>query len=776
MWSSEDNGECSKLMKKVGEAELQNRVKSLEQQLREAKKALQQMGVEEQVDSNGNITIVPPSKRGYLFKWQDRSIGWGGTKWALRFVTLEAGKISYYRGHTEVSPRYVLTLRGCAVRDEGYKRNRRYSLKKYSNGTEPPIDETNAYFHVFSIYQRHDSYDDRFDDSSDRTPPEVVPLLRFSTPSLAEKTQWIKLISEACEYCETDEFLAEETRARVEAEKRRLQEQEMSKAMPEATRGTLPPLYFAPVAPQPMKRVPSGHVHRRLFRTTSGNLDAEKVESRSIKGYPPSKPMHREAAPSPLSSEGPVQSYRGFFNLAMILLVVSNVRVVYETIRLEGFFLARLPLMPRLARNPWDDSPFFAAFLLFQVFIIITYLIERLLSKRRLPETFGMLLHYANAHFCIVVSIAIVWYFIESPAIGSIVLMHGTITWMKLISYIHANQDYRLTKDVDTYMATLALVEDLDPADVKTHYPRYVIVGPSIVATSINLSNSYLSISFVAPVRNITLKNMYYFWFAPTLTYQIAFPRSPRVRPWKVVGIVLRLFFAATLLVFDVAQVISPNLANLVRDLEETGGVYTPTMLAHYGMKLSVANTYSWLLIFYMYFHLYLNLMAELLRFGDRVFYKDWWNSSEVSAYWRLWNMPVHYWLVRHVYFPCVRLGFPKGAATFVVFFLSAIMHEVLISVPFHMVRPWSFIGMIMQIPLVAITRFLWKRFRGSSVGNVIFWLSFCVVGQPMAILLYTIDYQYRKLNVETTGETAAVQLSRLPFKFWDQIFESGEF
>ena len=27
------------------------------------------------------IAMAPPEKSGYLFKWQDRSIGWGGTKW-----------------------------------------------------------------------------------------------------------------------------------------------------------------------------------------------------------------------------------------------------------------------------------------------------------------------------------------------------------------------------------------------------------------------------------------------------------------------------------------------------------------------------------------------------------------------------------------------------------------------------------------------------------------------------------------------------------------------
>jgi diacylglycerol O-acyltransferase 1 len=106
---------------------------------------------------------------------------------------------------------------------------------------------------------------------------------------------------------------------------------------------------------------------------------------------------------------------------------------------------------------------------------------------------------------------------------------------------------------------------------------------------------------------------MYYFWFAPTLTYQMAFPRSPRVRIWKVIGILMRLFFAMTLFIFLVAQVISPNLTNLVKELKETSGIYTAGMLAHYGLKLSIANTYAWLLIFFMYFHLYLNLSAELL-------------------------------------------------------------------------------------------------------------------------------------------------------------------
>jgi diacylglycerol O-acyltransferase 1 len=86
-----------------------------------------------------------------------------------------------------------------------------------------------------------------------------------------------------------------------------------------------------------------------------------------------------------------------------------------------------------------------------------------------------------------------------------------------------------------------------------------------------------------------------------------------------------------------------------------------------------------------------------------------------------------------------------KSAAMFIVFFVSAVLHEVLVSVPFHIIRPWSFLGMMMQMPLVVLTKYLVRKNPGSSIGNVIFWLTFCVIGQPMAVLMYTADYQFAK-------------------------------
>eukprot|EP00980_Cylindrotheca_fusiformis_P028101 scaffold22580_cov210-Cylindrotheca_fusiformis.AAC.8 len=625
---------------------LRARAGELEKELESVRQLLSKLGDDDDDRNHGtNRPKPPPAKSGYLFKWQDRTIGFSGSKWSLRFVKADRGRVSYFYSHLENQPRLEMSLRGCAIRDEGWKINRRHPSSN-KKGVDPPLDEPGAYFFVFSVYIRPDSAG-----SEDESNEFFVPLLRFSTPSFAEKTQWIQILSETCAYCETEAFLMEESQRNQQDELRKQQQLKMIQDMPQVERGTLAPLYFAPdkrAADQRTKlsRRPS---HAKLpkstlFRTLSKSRDADKVD----RSYPPSKPMHRTSAPSFFSPEAPAKNYRGFFNLAMIILIVSNFHL---------------------------------------------------------------------------------------PALGAYLMGMTAITWMKLLSYAHANQDYRYLsrKDKDAFQTNLAIIDDLDTSDFNIEYPR-----------------------------NISLRNIYYFWLAPTLTYQIAFPKAPRVRPLRVLGLLLRMAIAISLFTFLAAQLVAPNLRNLLRDLEATNGRYTYHILAEYWLKLAVSNTYMWLLMFYTYFHLYLNLFAELLRFGDRVFYKDWWNSAEVSAYWRLWNLPVHYWLVRHFYFPCVRMNLSRNTSTFLVFLFSAVMHEVLISVPFHSLRPWSFLGMMSQIPLVVLTKKLYRKFPGSSIGNILFWVSFCVVGQPMAILLYTIDFTYGKMQHDDVEHFDSKQICKV--------------
>jgi diacylglycerol O-acyltransferase 1 len=150
---------------------------------------------------------------------------------------------------------------------------------------------------------------------------------------------------------------------------------------------------------------------------------------------------------------------------------------------------------------------------------------------------------------------------------------------------------------------------------------------------------------------------------------------------------------------------------------------------------------------FYLFFHVWLNLLAEVLRFGDRCFYKAWWNANNfgtcgqrlsvsrissdrmlplertttltcvrqhaarphpplpshprVEQYWRLWNIPVHNWIVRHCYFPCLRhITSNKTATGFICFTLSAVLHEVVVAVPLSSYKmPLAFLAMMAQVP-----------------------------------------------------------------------------
>jgi hypothetical protein len=84
-----------------------------------------------------------------------------------------------------------------------------------------------------------------------------------------------------------------------------------------------------------------------------------------------------------------------------------------------------------------------------------------------------MALHQINAHSSFALSIFIVWNFIGIPAMGGCLLLNAAITWLKLISYALTNEDYRLNKDRDAHLATLANIDHLDQNDLNIEYPRY---------------------------------------------------------------------------------------------------------------------------------------------------------------------------------------------------------------------------------------------------------------------------------------------------------------
>jgi len=53
----------------------------------------------------------------------------------------------------------------------------------------------------------------------------------------------------------------------------------------------------------------------------------------------------------------------------------------------------------------------------------------------------------------------------------------------------------------------------------------------------------------------------------------------------------------------------------------------------------------------------------------------------------------------------------------------------------------------MMQVPMLPISKWLKNRTRGTTfeqAGNYLFWITFCVLGQPLCVMLYYIWYVTR--------------------------------
>ena len=337
---------------------------------------------------------------------------------------------------------------------------------------------------------------------------------------------------------------------------------------------------------------------------------------------------------------------------------------------------------------------------------------------RSIRSTWGniALAHGVNATLSLLVTTMTVYWKIHHPLIGTISEVHAIIVWLKICSYAFTNRDL-----------------------------RHALLKPG--ATD-SLPELYRDAPYP---RNITISNLSYFWWAPTLVYQPVYPRAENIRWFFVLkrvseAIILSIFiwlasaqYAAPLLHNSLSKISSLDLASILERL----------------MKLSTISLIIWLAGFFAVFQSALNALAEVMRFGDREFYTEWWNSPSVGTYWRTWNKPVYHFMCRHIYSPLVARGWSSNAASMWVFVFSGVLHELLVGVPTHNILGVAFVGMVVQTPLIVATLPLEKMqgINGKILGNCIFWVSFCLVGQPLAALLYFFAWQAKYGSVSKRRE-----------------------
>ncbi|XP_025156963.1 sterol O-acyltransferase 1 [Harpegnathos saltator] len=226
-----------------------------------------------------------------------------------------------------------------------------------------------------------------------------------------------------------------------------------------------------------------------------------------------------------------------------------------------------------------------------------------------------------------------------------------------------------------------------------------------------------------------------YFLFAPTLIYRDSYPRTKEIR-WKVV---IRSFIELGLVIFYQAFIMERFVAPTFRIFG------TQSLDWRWYMKSILSAMMPGILIsvssFYGLLHAWMNAWAEMLRFADRLFYKDWWNCTSYRAYYRTWNVTVHDWLYTYVYKDMYEILSPRNKvlATYAVFFISSIFHEYILAFTFRFFYP---------VLLIMFGGFGFVlMFNRYFTGNVFMWTSLCI-GKGIAVSMYAMEY-YARINCQ---------------------------
>lgn len=410
-----------------------------------------------------------------------------------------------------------------------------------------------------------------------------------------------------------------------------------------------------------------------------------------------------------LSSASGYSNYRGILNWCVIMLVLSNARLFLENLIKYGILVDPIQVVSLFLKDPYS-WPAACLIIASNVFILAAFYTERRLAVGTISETTGRILHFFNLTCTLIFPAALILRITSMTPVGAVIsLAVYSVLFLKLFSYQDTNRWCREIGQAKAKKLTRSY-----------SCPTVARCNGSAVQTNVSYPG------------NLTHRDMYYFIFAPTLCYQLNFPRSPRIRKRFLIRRLFEMLFLMQLLVGLIQQWMVPTIQNSMKPFQEMDFSRMVERL----LKLAVPNHLIWLIFFYWFFHSSMNFVAELMQFGDREFYRDWWNSETVTYFWANWNIPVHKWCLRHFYKPMLRRGINRRLAQTAVFLGSAFFHEFLVSIPLKMFRLWAFMGMMAQVPLAWFV----SRFLNGNYGNAAVWVSL-IIGQPVAVLMYVHDY-----------------------------------
>lgn len=359
-----------------------------------------------------------------------------------------------------------------------------------------------------------------------------------------------------------------------------------------------------------------------------------------------------------------------------------------------------------------------------------------------IPEKSGKIVHVLNLIAVVLIPIVVIHFRGNSFSLmgSTFVCFLYIILFTKLWSYVQVNLWCRSSIKQQKVSISGKRRESFSIADWERKQQRGSITDQNENPLP-NGFAEHVPVELVQYPDNLSLHDLFYFLCAPTLCYELNFPRTTRIRKRFLIKRIIEVVVGVNIVMALFQQWMIPSVKNSLIPFSNMEFTKATERL----LKLAIPNHFIWLCGFYLMFHSLFNLLGEILHFADRNFYCDWWNANNVEIFWRTWNMPVHRWCVRHVYIPIADMGYGKTGASLVVFFISAFFHEYLVSVPLKTFKIWAFLGMMAQIPLSYISKFV-ERNVGERWANIIVWASL-ILGQPLCIMVYYHDFVIQNYN-----------------------------
>ncbi|XP_015584774.1 diacylglycerol O-acyltransferase 1 isoform X1 [Cephus cinctus] len=474
-------------------------------------------------------------------------------------------------------------------------------------------------------------------------------------------------------------------------------------------------------------------VRNRRAKSVTRAEEIQKAELRVRKSQP-DKPCH-QPRDSLFSWSSGFDNFTGFVNWGFLLLGIGGIRLL-----LENFIKYGIRVDPRQwflflsgKNDGGEEHPSILLIFYSTVPVVLCLLIEKGLAVEIIAHGPGMVFHVVNLIVMVLMPMVVIHVKDSGfSLIGAMyVCMLYAILFLKLWSYVQVNMWCRLSSRRKSTsqgrMRRQSLsCNNLQSSEVKQN---------GNATADARDEKEGRSPALVQYPDNLTLGDLYYYILAPTLCYELNFPRTQRIRKRFLIKRILEVLVGCQVVMSLFQQWMVPSVKNSLIPFSNMDVAKASERL----LKLAIPNHLMWLCFFYLVFHSYLNLMGELLHFADRNFYGDWWNSNNIDTFWRSWNIPVHRWAIRHLYIPIVGMGYGKSTASITVFFISAFFHEYLVSVPLKTFKIWAFMGMMGQIPLSALSKIVEKR-CGARWGNIVVWSSL-IIGQPLCIMMYYHDY-----------------------------------